>query len=306
MKITARGVLGAVTILMLSLLGAGIAYASVVAHSYDVSVGTIDEAVPPEEDSTSLNYQRPEIAEGSTTVLIVGTDGSSNIEDPDGAPGQERTDTIMIANVTDNGAQVVSILRDLWVEIPGHGEHKINAAYSVGGMSLLVETVESVTDIRIDHVASIDLAGFQAVVERLGSVTVDSPVAFTTRDGIEIEEGPQEMDAETAESFVRERYAFADGDEQRAQNQQAFIAGVADSIDLSNAHQAQSLIETFAPYLRVDEDLNSTTAAWLAVSAHPLSFETIDHAGTGQERGQDVLYPSEEALAQLNEEWSED
>ena len=178
MRATVRGVLGVATILILSLVGAGVAYAWVIAHSYDDTVGIIDNAMPPDEVAASPDYQRPGEAEGSTTVLIVGIDGdhsgSSNSEDLAGRPDEERSDTIMVANVTDDGTQVVSILRDLWVEIPGHGEHKINAAYSIGGMPLLVETVESLTDIRIDHVASIDLAGFQAVVERLASVFHDT------------------------------------------------------------------------------------------------------------------------------------
>lgn len=309
MKVILGRTLGVVAILSLALTGAGVAYAWVNAKTYDDNVGIIEGAMPPDEVAASPEYQRPEERAESTTVLIVGTDGgsdgSSNSKNLNGIPNEDRSDTIMVANITDDGTEVVSILRDLWVEVPGHGEHKINAAYSIGGMPLLVETVEALTDIRIDHVAAIDLAGFQEVVERLGTVTVDSPVAFTTRDGIEITDGPQEMDAQTAESFVRERYALPEGDEQRAQNQQAFIAGVIDSVDLSNVHQAQSLIETFAPYLSVDEDLDSTTAAQLAVSARPVSYTTLDHAGSGTKRGQDVLYPDDEALSQLSDDWSD-
>ncbi len=309
MRAALRRTLGVMAILSLALVGAGAAYAWVAAKSYDDNIEIIEEAMPPDEVPASPDYQRPEERVESTTVLVVGSDGgsdgSSDSENLSEVPGEDRSDTIMLAHITDDGMEVVSILRDLWVEVPGYGEHKINAAYSLGGMPLLVETVESLTDIRIDHVAAIDLAGFQAVVERLGTVTVDSPVAFTTRDGIEITDGPQEMDAQTAESFVRERYAFPDGDEQRAQNQQAFIAGVIESVDLADVHQVQSLIETFAPYLSVDEGLDSTTAAQLAVSARPVSFTALDHAGSGTERGQDVLYPDDEAFAQISDEWSD-
>lgn len=306
MKI-ARRIAGVAAIAAVALVAAGVAYAWVATQSYDEHVEVMEGAMPPERGTGSSGQSRPETDDGSTTVLIVGSDagsdGSSQDEGLPDVPDQDRSDTIMIANITDEGTEVVSILRDLWVEIPGHGQHKVNAAYSFGGMPLLVETVESLTNVRIDHATAINLAGFEAVVDQLGTVTVDVPMAFTTRDGVEFDTGPQQMDAEAAESFVRERYAFADGDEQRVRNQQAFIAGVIDSVGVTDAHQATSLIESFGPHLSVDEGLDSMTAAQLAVQARPIEFTTIAHAGTGRERGQAVLYPDHQQLEEIATRW---
>lgn len=96
----------------------------------------------------------------------------------------------MLAHVPADRQHVylMSIMRDSWVEVPGHGRAKINAAYSWGGVALTTETVEQLLDIRIDHVAEIDFAGFEDMTDALGGVTVDSPgrsqhAATTSRPG---------------------------------------------------------------------------------------------------------------------------
>lgn len=273
-------------------------------RKYDSAVQTFDKPLAAAADPQA---PRPAADEDATTILIVGTDGkggSGDSEELPGVPDAERADTIMLANISSEGTEVVSILRDLWVDIPGHGEHKINAAYSLGGMPTLAETVEGLFETRIDHAAAIDLAGFTAIGERLGTIEVDSPKSFTTRDGIDIEEGPQQMDAETAEAFVRERRAFDDGDEQRARNQQALVTGVIDSLGVSDAHQASGLIEDFGPHVTVDEELSSVVAAGLLIEARPISFSTAPHTGPGVERhGQDVLYPDYDAYTEIGAEW---
>ena len=72
----------------------------------------------------------------------------------------------------------MSIMRDNWVPIDGHGYNKINAALAFGGVPLMVSTVENFIDTRIDHVAVIDFEGFKGLTDALGGVTVSSPVAF--------------------------------------------------------------------------------------------------------------------------------
>jgi len=115
------------------------------------------------------------------TFLFVGSDTRGHPAsgtDPDG-----RSDAIMIARLSGDRrhAQVISVPRDSWVPIPGHGTSKINASYAWGGPSLLIQTVEQLTGIRIDHYVAIDFDGIAQVTDTLGGVDVQ--VAETTTNG---------------------------------------------------------------------------------------------------------------------------
>ena len=83
----------------------------------------------------------------------------------------------MIVHIPANrkGAYIISIPRDSWVTIPGHGQAKINAGFSFGGPTLMVQTVESVTGVRIDHVAIVDFDGFKQITDALGGVQITVP-----------------------------------------------------------------------------------------------------------------------------------
>src|SRR5260370_18709304 len=78
-------------------------------------------------------------------------------------------------------AAFISIPRDSWVDVPGHGMMKINAAFSLGGPSLMIRTVEHLTDVFINHYAVIDFRGFESLVQALGGIDVQ--VARPTSSG---------------------------------------------------------------------------------------------------------------------------
>ncbi len=82
---------------------------------------------------------------------------------------------ILHVNADRDGASLVSIPRDSWVDVPGYGYNKINAAFSLAGPSLAIETVENLTGVRIDHLAVVDWAGFQSLIDTVGGVTVTVP-----------------------------------------------------------------------------------------------------------------------------------
>ena len=89
--------------------------------------------------------------------------------------GGGRTDSIMIAsvNIKDNTVKLTSIMRDCYVEIPGHDSNKINAAYALGDEELLVDTVEQNFKIHIDGWASVNFEAFEAIVDMLGGVDIE-------------------------------------------------------------------------------------------------------------------------------------
>ena len=122
--------------------------------------------------------------------------------------------------------QVMSIMRDMWVPIPGHGDHKVNAAYQYGGIPLTVATAENMFQARVDHVIAVDLAGFKGLVDALGGVSVDNPSAFVSTGGIDFPAGTVQMDGDKALAYARERYNLPRSDFDRVENQQRLVKAI--------------------------------------------------------------------------------
>ncbi|MFS0729015.1 LCP family protein [Curtobacterium sp. 1P10AnD] len=253
------------------------------ARSFDAGTTTITDAFPA--------GPRPEGTAGAQNILLIGSDSRVGL-DPDGdrAVGG-RSDTLMLLHVSADRRTVhlMSIMRDSWVDVPGHGTAKINAAYSWGGVPLVVRTVEQLLDSRIDHVAEIDFAGFEGMTDALGGVTVRSPQAFEAR-GHSFTAGPNHLDGDAALTFVRERYAFADADHTRVRNQQAFMRGVVDGLlskgTITNPGRIQDFVAATSEYLSVDAGLDFRTLVDLGwslrgVRSSDLVTFTMPTAGGG-------------------------
>lgn len=177
-----------------------------------------------------------------TNWLIVGSDSRQGLTDAQAAQlhtgdasavAGGRTDTIMLVHLPDNSTKptMVSLLRDSYVSIPGHGKNKINAAYAFGGPSLLVQTVEQATGVRIDHYAEIGLGGFASVVDDVGGVTMCLPQAVQDSfAGINLPAGCQNLNGANALGYVRSRHAFATSDFARTQHQREFLGALANRI----------------------------------------------------------------------------
>ena len=122
-----------------------------------------------------------QVAEQPVTFLFVGSDTRATAGEGVAAGG--RSDAIMIARFSADRqhAQLISVPRDSWVDIPGYGMDKVNAAYAYGGPTLLIETIEQLTDVWIDHYVAIDFEGLLQVTDDLGGV--DVVVAETTSNG---------------------------------------------------------------------------------------------------------------------------
>jgi LCP family protein required for cell wall assembly len=172
-----------------------------------------------------------------TNWLIVGSDsrqGLSAEQQRDlatgGDVGSSRTDTIVLVHVPEFGSNipttVVSIPRDSYVPIPGHGRDKINAAFAMGGAPLLTQTVEQATGLRLNHYAEIGFGGFAVLVDALGGVTmcptapINDPLA-----GIDLPAGCQKLDGRTALGFVRSRDTPR-ADLDRMVNQRQFLSAL--------------------------------------------------------------------------------
>ncbi len=318
-------VLTGAALLLVGGLVASLMYLNSLSSTYEESVQTFDETFPddadrpdrPERVETDEDGSETVVEDEAVNVLVIGSDeggGSGVEEDLPMVPNAGRADTMMLVHIPHerDGIQVMSIMRDTWVEVPGHGNHKINAAFSLGGVPLAVQTVESLFDVPIDHVAAMDMIGFQNLVGTLGGVTVDSPVSFTSRDGYSYTEGQQHMSPEEALSFVRERRAFeGSGDYQRTANQQAFIGGVLGEVlqpsTFTSPARIHDLVEDFAPHMTVDEQLAESgyvaSLGWEMrnVRGGDIDMFTLPDGGIGEAGGQSVVWPDEEAIEEASE-----
>jgi LCP family protein required for cell wall assembly len=144
------------------------------------------------------------------TFLIVGSDtreGLTNLNNFGSFTGA-RGDVIMLVRVDGDtsDAKMLSIPRDLYVEIPGHGENRINAAYAIGGSSLLVETIKQNLDVEINHYVEVDFVGFRSIVDELGGIEIAFPYpARDSKSGLDVEAGTQVLDGEMALAYARSR-----------------------------------------------------------------------------------------------------
>jgi LCP family protein required for cell wall assembly len=156
---------------------------------------------------------------GPETYLIVGSDSRENLpDDLDGRFGDfggQRADVIILAQVSGGTVQMLSLPRDLKVDIPGRGTDRINAAFAFGGGDLLADTIQQDLGIPISRYMEVEFGGFAEIVDSVGGVelTFDHP----TRDiksGLEVDAGTQMVDGATALAYVRSRSTeeLRDGD----------------------------------------------------------------------------------------------
>lgn len=200
-----------------------------------------------------------------TNWLLVGSDSRSGLSSEEetnlatgGEVGPERTDTIILIHVPENGkTTLVSLPRDSYVSIPGHGRDKLNASFAFGGPQLLVQTVEIATGVRIDHYAQIGFGGFASVVDTLGGIDVclENPISDPLA-GIDLPAGCQTLDGPQALGFVRTR-ATALADIDRMNNQRQFMSALLKKATsagtLANPFTLWPLARDTAASLQVDE-----------------------------------------------------
>jgi LCP family protein required for cell wall assembly len=188
------------------------------------------------EPALKDNADRPGIGRG-TNWLLVGSDSREGLtvqEQKDLATGGDigsgRSDTILLVHMPRLGssarATVVSIPRDSYVPIPGHGNDKINTAFAMGGAPLLTQTVEQATGLRLDHYAEIGFGGFAGLVDALGGVTLCLPKPISDPlAGIDLPAGCQKLDGRNALGYVRTRDTPR-ADLDRMGNQRQFMSAL--------------------------------------------------------------------------------
>jgi LCP family protein required for cell wall assembly len=179
--------------------------------------------------------QRPADQPGKTYVLV-GSDSRAGLSKAEqkrlgtGSTAGQRTDTIMLVYLPPGGKPaLISVPRDSYVDIPGRGNNRINAAYAFGGPELLVQTVEQNTSLRVDGYMEIGFGGFVNVIDALGGIRMCLPSAIKDRDShIDLPKGCQTLSGTEALGYVRMRKADPRGDFGRVERQREMLAAVAD------------------------------------------------------------------------------
>jgi len=253
--------------------------------------------------------------DGALNILIVGSD-SRDPSSSDSAANAWRADTLMIMHIPADHktAQIVSIPRDLWVQIPaannaacGTGSRaKINASFAFGGLPRAVRTVECMTDVRIDHVAAIDFGGFKEVTNALGGVdlTVDQSITSIHRPYRHFTKGVMHMNGDQALDWVRQRKQFGQGDFARMRHQQEFLKALMDKAagtgTLTNPAKLNAFLTAVTAAVTVDKDFSLTDMAvqFRNLRSNNLTFLTSPNRGGQTIAGQSVVVSDrEKALA---------
>lgn len=172
-----------------------------------------------------------------------------------------RADTIILARIDPGNKQVtlVSIHRDTMVNIDGR-DMKINAAYSLGGVSKVIEVVSEFAGVPISHFATVDIDGLSAITDAIGGVEVNVP--YEINDDVlpgHLDAGVQTLDGEGALVFTRSRHAYdnlGDGDRYRAANQRAFLAALANKVLSSSPTTMVAAINSLADYVTTDLEID--------------------------------------------------
>jgi LCP family protein required for cell wall assembly len=230
-----------------------------------------------------------------------------------------RSDAVLVVRVepAQRRVAVLSLPRDLWVPIPGHGSNRLNSAYLWGerdgppgaGMALARAAVGDLLGIPIDYVAVADFRGFAGLVDAIGGITVDveRPLVdprFPTADRglttVRFAPGRQRMDGVTALTYARIRHS--DSDFERGRRQQQVLLAIAERLrergDLANLLAAERASAALVGFLQTDMPPEQLLAlAWAMRDLDPAAVERYALAegdvsfGVGSDRFAQVARP---------------
>lgn len=231
--------------------------------------------MPVRTNSPSPAPTNPENGKAPLNIVLMGSDSQGS--------ERGRSDVLQVLHLpaSRDAAYLLSIPRDSWVDIPGHGKGKINWAYSFGGPALTVETLEDLLDTPMDHTAIINFTGFVSVIDALGGVTVHNRHASASR-GFTFPKGEITLTGAEALAFVRERYDLPSGDFDRAERQRDVIRAIVKDLSsagvLTNPSKFSDVVGELGSQFTVDAGLTSNVIIGLGLES-PSAFGNIHSLG---------------------------
>jgi LCP family protein required for cell wall assembly len=227
---------------------------------------------------------------GPLNILVAGVDRRTGLTRQQqlrlhvGRVPSSNSDTLMIVHVAADhrSVSVVSLPRDSWVDIPGHGMNKINSAFGLGGPKLMVQTVEQNTGMVINDYAEVSFLGFVKIVNALGGVDICLPTAVDDPySGLDMSAGKHHVNGIQALMFARDRHSFALSDFQRISDQQQLLSSLLheaiSSGTLTNPVRLSDFLHATLSAIRVDQNLNVTALAdeLRTVPPNQVTFTTV-------------------------------
>jgi LCP family protein required for cell wall assembly len=248
-----------------------------------------------EHVADQLGTNRPAKLNKSMNILLLGSDSRDGANRQYYSPdiSGQRSDTTILLHLSPNRdrAVAVSFPRDSMVQIPGCKKKdggtvpgrfgQINAAFAVAGATCTWKTLESLTNIHIDHYAQIDFAGFKRVVDALGGVEICVPQAVhDPRANLTLKAGRQVVKGDQALGYVRARYSLGDGsDLERIQRQQKFMASVVNKATstgmLANPARTYGFLDAVTKSISTDDEFTFSIMKKLAISLRGMSAGTV-------------------------------
>jgi LCP family protein required for cell wall assembly len=232
---------------------------------------------------------------GPLNILLAGVDVRAGLTRHEqrvlhvGHATGHNSDTLMVVHITADHRHivVVSLPRDSWVQIPGFGMNKINAAFGLGGPPLMVKTVEQATGLTINDFVEVNFLGFVKIIDALGGVNVCLPYAVDDPySGLHMSAGRHHVNGIRALQFARDRHSFALSDLARITDQQQLLASVlseaSSSGTLTNPVRFSRFLSAATAATTVDQAFNVTGLAEQLRYIRPgaVSFTTVPLAST--------------------------
>lgn len=256
----------------------------------------VAELAPPaeeEEEPAAVAAGEEPAPPPPVTFLVMGSDSREDLPSDFGVNDRvagRRADVIMLAVLDGDQIRILSLPRDLKVQIEGHGAEKLNAAYAIGGPALMVKTVRELTGVEINHFLEMDFYGFASIVDELGGVEIRFPYrARDVKSFLDVQAGRQLLDGKTALAYARSRqyqewqgggWVTVDGsDLGRIRRQQTLLYAMLESAKRpSIIFDAAGVLSAAGSHITIDASLDTDRLSNLLVAARRLDRENIEVA----------------------------
>lgn len=207
-----------------------------------------DDVVWPSADKPVTDTPVPD--KKTINILLIGQDKR---------PGEKRarSDSIIIASYSkkDGALKLISLMRDMYVPIPGYSDNRINASYQFGGMELLDKTVETDFGITIDGNVEVNFEGFTHLVDMLDGIDITLNKAeaahLNKKNGWKLTQGDNHMNGQQALEYARIRYV-GNGDYERTERQRTVLSEIFSKMMQLNLSKKYKMLDKMLPYLTTD------------------------------------------------------
>lgn len=280
-----------ISIIFVIFLGAAAYTYSLLSNIKQTNISIPQATVPPAAESTSpssISITPPSAitpaAQKPRDVINIALFGLDNRGNERG-----RSDTIMIASIDNDYKKIklTSLMRDMYVDIPGRGGDRINHAYAYGGPALAVSTINHNFDMDIEYYATVDFKGLEKLIDNLGGVDIDvkqgeikylnfyiNELNNTDKDTQEpfiSSPGMQHLNGRQAVGYMRIRY-YGNADFERTERQRVVLAQLLNNVRDIGILKLPGIIGTLLPYI----ETNMPKVEILSLGASALSCSTIE------------------------------